>query len=280
VWLLGRHRLVCGDCRAAGGLMPATGGASVNLAFTSPPYASQRAYDESSGFQPIDPDHYVEWFESVQRNVRAVLAADGSWFVNIKEHCDDGQRSLYVKDLTIAHVRRWGWRFVDELCWVRSGVPGKWANRFKNGWEPVLHYAAQATIKFIPERVGHASTDVFDYSPRNPKTQSGFISDAVSGRREGIALPSNVMQIEVAHSDPDRAHTAEFPVALPAFFIRAYTDPSDTVLDPFIGSGTTLIAAEQLNRSCVGIELSPAYCDVIIQRWEQLTGGKAERESS
>ena len=98
-------------------------------------------YDESSGFRPIPPDEFTDWFEDVQSSVHAVLADDGSWFVNIKEHCDGGQRHLYVKDLTIAHVRRWGWRYVDELCWVTGGFPGKFDERFKNGFEPVFHFA-------------------------------------------------------------------------------------------------------------------------------------------
>jgi len=125
IWLLGPHRIICGDCRDHGIVEKLLAGTAVNVAFTSPPYASQRAYDESSGFRPIPPDEYADWFEDVQGNVRAHLAEDGSWFVNIKENAHDGQRDLYVKDLTIAHVRRWGWRFVDEFSWMRPGPPAR-----------------------------------------------------------------------------------------------------------------------------------------------------------
>lgn len=69
-------------------------------------------------------------------------------------------------------------------------------------------------------------------------------------------------------------HPAQFPVELPFEHIKAF---GLDVYDPFLGSGTTLIAAEQLNRKCYGLEISPAYCDVIVQRWETLTGGKATR---
>jgi DNA modification methylase len=74
------------------------------------------------------------------------------------------------------------------------------------------------------------------------------------------------------------AHEAAFPPDLPAFFIKAYSDKGDNVYEPFCGSGTTLIAAEQLSRKCYGMEISPAYCDVIVKRWETLTGKKATRQ--
>ena len=84
-----------------------------------------------------------------------MLAPEGSYFLNIKEHADEGERNLYVKELVIAHRRQWGWRFVDEFCWRKTdnGVPGGWGNRFKNAWEPVFHFARQQQIKFRPESV-------------------------------------------------------------------------------------------------------------------------------
>ena len=66
------------------------------------------------------------------------------------------------------------------------------------------------------------------------------------------------------------------PVALFAKMLENSTTAKSLIHDPFLGSGTTLIAAEQLNRKCYGMEISPAYCDVIVKRWETLTGRKAE----
>jgi hypothetical protein len=147
VWKIGRHRLICGDCRDHATVARLFEGAVANMAITSPPYASQRAYDPSSGFRPVPPGEYITWFRDVAANMAAFLAPDGSYFLNIKEHADGGQRNLYVKKLTIAHVEQWGWRFVDELCWRKTddGVPGGWGNRFKNAWEPVLDYASYCT---------------------------------------------------------------------------------------------------------------------------------------
>ena len=72
-------------------------------------------------------------------------------------------------------------------------------------------------------------------------------------------------------------HPAVYPVELPRAYIEACSASGDIVVDPFLGSGTTMIAVEQLGRTCYGIEISPAYCDVCVTRWENLTGKKAER---
>jgi DNA modification methylase len=302
VWVIGSHRLICGDCRDRSVVERLMGGALVNVCITSPPYAKQRDYDPSSGFVPVPPEEYAAWYRAVAAGIETVLAPDGSYFLNIKEHADDGERNLYVKDLVIAHRRQWGWRFVDELCWRKTdnGVPGGWGNRFKNAWEPVFHFCRQQQIKFRPEAVGHESEDCFDYSPNNPKSTSGSgllgtgprgaaadggpnqdawrrshnnLSAATNpeGRHTGIARPSNV--VEVKSESSQGAHSAPFPRALVEFFLKAYSDPGDVVFDPFMGSGTTMAAAHVLGRAGYGCEISPAYCDVIVRRMINLGAG-------
>jgi DNA modification methylase len=298
IWVIGNHRLICGDCREFGTVQKVLGGRPVNVCITSPPYASQRAYDPSSGFRPVPPEEYVAWYADVAANVAAVLAEDGSYFLNIKEHAEDGERNLYVKDLTIAHRRQWGWRFVDELCWRKTddGVPGGWGNRFKNAWEPVFHFCRDEKIKFRPKAVGHWSDDCFDYSPHNPKSTSGSgllgtgprgaaadlgknheswqttrrNANNLEGRHGGIARPSNVIEVKTESSQG--SHSAPFPRALVEFFVKAFSDPGDLIFDPFLGSGTTIAAAHLLDRAGCGVEISPAYCDVILHRIEHLTG--------
>jgi hypothetical protein len=205
----------------------------------------------------------TEEFQQAYRKARR-----GSYFLNIKEHAEEGQRHLYVKDLTIAHVRQWGWRFVDELCWRKTdnGVPGGWQNRFKNAWEPIFHFSRQPQIKFRPEAVSHASEDVFGYSPENPKSRSGswLLGCGPRAEGEGLARPSNV--IEAKAEGGQGTHSAPFPRAIPEFFIRAFSDPGDVVGDVFLGSGTVLVGAALLDRIGYGTELSPAYCDVVVRR--------------
>jgi len=286
-WLIGKHRLVCGDCREIRVVRLLFDNAWANVAITSPPYATQREYDRTSGFKPIPPDEYVEWYKAVAFGIESVLAPDGSYLLNIKEHASDGERSLYVKDLLLAHKRQWGWRFVDEFCWRKTdnGVPGGWNNRFKNAWEPVFHFCRQQQIKFRPEAVSHQSDDCFDYSPSNPKSTSGsgLLGTGARGdaagksgstdadrRHTGMARPSNV--IEAKTESTQGSHSAPFPRALVDFFLKAYSDAGDLVFDPFMGSGTVMASAHGLGRTAYGCEISPAYCDVILRRMINLAG--------
>jgi site-specific DNA-methyltransferase (adenine-specific)/site-specific DNA-methyltransferase (cytosine-N4-specific) len=276
LYILGDHRLLCGDCRDFTTVAKLLDGSKINVAVTSPPYASQRKYDESSGFKPIKPEEYVNWYRDVAANIMANLADDGSYFLNIKEHCEGGQRSLYVKDLTLAHVREWGWQFNDELIWIHGGIPGEVHTKFKNQWEPIFHFTKGQKIKIRPYAVAHES----DYVPHggggNLASQQGTGKagkDFQEGVGPGMALPGNVLSI--GKNKEALGHAAAFPVALPEFFIKAFSDSQDVIFDPFMGSGTTLMAAEKNGRIAYGTELSPAYCDVIVTRWEQATGKKA-----
>jgi len=284
LWLLGDHRVLCGDSTKAEDVARVMVGESVNVAITSPPYASQRDYDTSSGFKPVSPDNYVIWFEPVQKNILHHLAGDGSWFLNIKEHCEDGQRVLYVKDLVIAHVREWGWSFIDEFVWRHGGTPKGVKRRFKNAFEPVFQFAP-GRYKFFPDAVKRHSANVpkgdGSIVTRSYDKQGveGAFAKALRGEDRGspgLAYPSNCLSL--GHNHDALGHAAVYPVTLPTFFIKAYSEQKDLIYDPFLGSGTTLIAAEQLNRKCYGIEISPAYCDVIVDRWEKLTGKKAKRK--
>jgi len=303
VWLLGPHRVICGDCRSPDVVAHLLDGASVNVAFTSPPYADRRVYDATSGFLPIAPDAYVEWFAPVAANVAAHLAADGSFFVNIKPGVtpDGDDTELYVFDLVLAHVRAWGWHFATEFCWERAGVPKSVTRRFKNQFEPVYQFT-RGRWKMRPDAVRHASDNVptpggpgvgdtgwagaqggngamFGGARKRAHGVSGAVGEAIQGTNwqhgefiaAGMAYPGNRLS-SFAGSHTATGHTAAFPVGLPAFFVKAYTDEGDTIYDPFMGSGSTLLAAHNTGRIGYGAEISPAYCDVIARRWQTVTG--------
>lgn len=343
VWQLGPHRLLCGDARDPADVDRLLGDARVNLAVTSPPYADRRKYDESSGFVPIHPDAYVEWFAPVSANVAAHLADDGSWFVNIKAGAEGLDNELYVMDLVIAHVREWGWHWLTEFCWERNGVPKQVVLRFKNQFEPIYQFV-RGRPKMRPDAVMHASDDVIvPYGPGRGNTSwadpdsavvsQGQRGDVFAGQRagkgrgdtgwkdrqgneaggaipgfdgrrirehargftggsneelqgtgesigfgrgEGLAYPGNRLPT-FAGTHEATGHTAAYPVGLPAWFVRAYTDEGDVVFDPFLGSGSTLLAADENARICYGIELSPGYCDTILDRWERHDGEAPEK---
>lgn len=330
VWLLGGHRVMCGDSRDPGHVVQLLAGAVVNLAFTSPPYASQRKYDETSGFTPVPPDEYVEWFAPVAANVAEHLAADGSWFVNIKASADGLDTFLYVHDLVVAHAREWGWHYVTELVWRRIGVPKNVTRRFKNQFEPVFQFS-RGDFKMRPDAVRHESDSVpvptgpgagntswgckqggdedagsLNFGARSEKKRNGrwdsrqggngpmfrgTMSDAQGGSgavgptggehggRPGLAYPGNMLPT-FSGSHAATGHTAAFPVGLPRFFVLAYTDAGDTVYDPFMGSGSTLLAADLEERTAYGMEISPGYVDVICRRFEQMTGTVPVLEST
>lgn len=303
VWLLGPHRLMCGDCRSSSDVDRLLDDARINVAVTSPPYAEQREYDEASGFRPIPPDEYVAWFDAVQFNVAAHLADDGSWFVNIKPPGQGLDTHLYVFDLVIAHVRQWGWHFGTEFCWERTGVPKQVVLRFKNQFEPVYQFT-RARWKMRADNVRHLSDNAVKAfgpgrgntswaDPNSNVVSQGQSGDMFAGQRPargkgttgrasggvtiglsedvGLAYPGNRLPtFNSTHTAT--GHAAAFPVGLPAWFIRAYTDRGDNVFDPFAGSGSTLLAAHDEGRVGFGMELSPVYCDIICKRFQTLTG--------
>ncbi|MGD1073928.1 MAG: site-specific DNA-methyltransferase [Bryobacteraceae bacterium] len=156
---------------------------------------------------------------------------------------------------------------------------GRWPNRFKNAWEPLFHFARSTSIKFNPDAVSAPSDDVFEYSPDNPKSESGsglLGSGKRSNQHKGLARPSNV--IEVAAESAQGSHSAPFPRALVEFFVKAFSDPGDIIFDPCLGSGSTMAVAHVLGRIGYGCEISPGYCDVSVRRVQKLIGKPAVLE--
>jgi DNA modification methylase len=279
IWRIGEHVVICGDCREPATwqrLLQAANVDKVNGVFTSPPYAMQRK-DQYGG---VPTSEYVDWWEALQANVKANLAADGSFFVNIKEHTEDGSRTLYVFDLVCAMVRRWGWLYRDDFRWTHGGMPGdaEIMHRFKNQHEPIYWFASADKFKFRAKDVRHESDNAVLLSPGNPglerlQGKGSAMVGAKTGR--GLAYPGNVISVGKNTEDVG-GHAAAFPVALPDFFVRAYSDPGDVWVDPFLGSGTTIVAAHNNKRRGLGSEKLPKYLGVILERLQEVVGVKPE----
>ena len=87
-------------------------------------------------------------------------------------------------------------------------------------------------------------------------------------------IPDSVVRV-MRHKGNGLGHPAPFPVALPSEMLTAFSDPSEVAYEPFCGSGTSIIAAEQHGRRCMAMEISTAYCDVALKRWSKFTGRAA-----
>jgi len=240
---------------------------SIDLIFTSPPYADQR----KSTYGGIHPDKYVEWFLPISDELLRVLKPSGSFVLNIKERVVKGERSTYVLELIIA-MRKQGWLWTEEYMWhKKNSYPGKWPNRFRDSWERLLHFnknkkfAMYQTEVMVPmgdwakSRLKNLSKT--DKKRDESKVGSGFgknISNWVSREK---AYPSNVLHL--ATECNNKNHSAAFPEALPEWFIRLFTKKGDTVLDPFMGSGTTNFVANRMQRNSIGIEIKKEYYDMV-----------------
>ena len=262
-----RNRCLEGDCLTILPLLPDN---SVDLIMTSPPYADQR----KDSYGGVHPDKYVEWFLPIGAEFQRILKPEGSFVLNIKERVVDGERHTYVLELIIA-LRKQGWLWTEEYMWhKRNSSPGKWPNRFRDGWERCLHFTKSKKFAMYQEAVMVPMGDwknsrlknlsETDKRRDNSKVGSGFGKNISNWLGRDLAYPDNVLHM--ATECANKGHSATFPVELPGWFIRLFTQEGDVVLDPFMGSGTTALAAAQLGRTYVGIELKPEYIELARQR--------------
>lgn len=239
---------------------------SVDLAITSPPYAEKR----KKAYGGVPADKYVDWFLPISAALLRVLKPTGSFVLNIKEGTHRGERQTYVYELALA-LRKQGWLFVDEMIWHKTNpFPTGNRNRLKDGFERCYHFAKTKKFKFFPNEVRTKSTSKWagDNERRNNKGAHNTTNGSgmnMSRRIVGdLVRPSNVVRMAASSLNID--HPAVFPLGLPEFFIRLMTEPGDTVLDPFMGSGTTALAARGLGRRYEGVELSEDYLLLSVKR--------------
>lgn len=292
VWILGRHRVMCGDSTNATDVAQLMAGKLASLCFTSPPYAQQRDY-ASGGIG--------DW-DKLMQGVFSVLPVShqAQVLVNLGMVHRSGEWVPYW-DGWIDWMRAAGWRRFGWYVWDQGfGLPGDWSGRFAPSHEFVFHFdrpegesEASHSFVFHMNKTAVAPNKTHDKKPENIKTRragestmrgkdgklKAFSSPQASAQRKRI--PASVVRVtrQVGKVGPGLDHPAVFPVDLPGEFINAYTQPGDLVFEPFCGSGTQLIAAQKNGRSCCAMEIAALYADVAVRRWQNFTGQKATLEN-
>lgn len=259
--------LYLGDCKEQLRLLPDN---SVDLIFTSPPYADQR----KNTYGGIHPDKYVEWFLPITEQLLRVLKPTGTFMLNIKEKVVEGERSTYVIEL-ILEMRKQGWLWTEEFIWhKKNSYPGKWPNRFRDAWERLLQFNKDRKFNMYQEEVmvpmgDWAKSRLKKLSEKdkirdNSRVGSGFGKNISNWLNRDRAYPTNVLHLATECSNKN--HSAAFPEELPEWFIKLFTKENDTVLDPFMGSGTTLVVANRMRRNSIGIDIVPQYYEMVKQQ--------------
>lgn len=256
--------LYLGDCKEILSDLPDN---SVDLIFTSPPYADQR----KNTYGGIHPDEYVNWFAPIGEQLFRVLKPEGTFVLNIKERVVNGERSTYVIEL-ILEMKRIGWLWTEEFIWhKKNSYPGKWPNRFRDSWERLLQFNKSRKFNMYQEKVmvpmGNwakarlKKLSETDKKRDESKVGSGFGKNISNWINREMAYPTNVLHLSTECNNKN--HSAAFPEGLPEWFIKLFTKEGDTVLDPFMGSGTTNIVAGRMMRNSIGIDIVPEYFEMV-----------------
>ncbi|MBI4798514.1 MAG: site-specific DNA-methyltransferase [Desulfarculus sp.] len=254
-------------------LLPRLPRASVDLFFTSPPYADARAYSR------IHPDSYKDWFLPFAGAMFEATSPSGSLVLNIKNRVANsgplkGQRHPYVYELVLA-LQHIGWRWIETYIWAKpNAVPGRFGPRTKDSFEYVYHFARGAKPYFdlnavrVPYKADPAeiARRKLDRLGRR-NTQAGFGRDRTKTYLLGGADPGNVVSVPQTYNQyKGVAHTAAMPEGLAEFFVKVASPRGGIVIDPFAGSGTTMVVARRLGRRAGGFEIHEHFIEVARQR--------------
>ncbi len=264
LWLLGEHRLFCGDSTDGAAVARLMRGERAAMLFTSPPYGSQRNYT-TGGIGDWDA-----LMRGVFQHAGDALAEDGQILVNLGLTHRDNEWHPYWQGW-IEWMRTIGWRRFGWYVWDQGpGLPGDWNGRLAPSFEFLFHFNRQArqANKIVPCKWA-GDPLLMSGLRRADGTMSG---NSHEGRPiQEFRIPDNVVRI-TRHKERgiEVEHPAVFPVRLPEFLMRSYSAEHSTVLEPFAGSGTTILAGQRTGRRVRAIELAPAYVDLAIARWRQV----------
>lgn len=242
-----------GDCREILPLLP-----KVDLVFSSPPYGNQRDY-ELEGFV----------WDDVVPVAFAAINGTPQVLVNLGQFIEDGEVSLYWLRLIDA-MKRTGWAFAGFYVWDKLwGLPGDWNGRLAPSHEYIFHFWKQRANPNKTKKCVEPGKRIASVGMR---TRNGKTTDANGRVRCKFKVPDSVLRIPKAQTREVKeagGHPAVYPKALPAEIATIYSKDAETVLDPFLGSGTTLRACKDLGRRGIGIEIEEKYCEIAAERLRQ-----------
>lgn len=255
LWIMGRHRLVCGDATNVDDWAKLRVGDGFVL-FTSPPYNAGDASGLRDKYRPGVPKtnkFYDAYSDDLSGDEYVTLLSDTvtSAFTWVDTVAINVQPLAGSKRALLRWMNQWASHLVDIITWDKGRAaphiqPGIMASRYE--WIVILSRIENAS-RVVPHSSWQGKYSNVYQAP--PQSNNEYAS----------------------------VHGATFPVHLPEFVIGDMMNRSRGVVDCFMGTGTTIIAAEKLGRDGCGIELSPTYCDVIVRRWQEFTGKAATLEA-
>lgn len=263
-------RLVIGDCLQTLRKLPDE---SVDLVVTSPPYDGQPKYGNGEKYER---DWYAGFFMEVCVEILRVLKPHGSFVLNYRSKRHGDERGLLQYEL-IFWLRARGFLFCEDFVWGKPSPPPGRFNRFlKDAVEYCFQFAKTRDWQFFPEQcLSPARWDVKDRERRKRLAHNFERVNAPSGQGRkrvqagpDMVRPSTLLSFEPEFGTNPVRHPARFPLHLPRFFINLLSQPGQLVVDPFGGTGTTALAAEQLERRWMVVEIDPKYAQAVPERFE------------
>ena len=240
---------------------------SIDLIVTSPPYVMRRK-DTYGG---ITPEEYPDWIYQVGEEIFRILKPTGNFVLNINDTVEKGLRTTYVYEAVnkLSKLFRW----TDTFIWAKANpFPTGTKRRLKDGFEYCYWFTKTKDYKFFPDAMLVPSTSKYLESEKRRKnkgehrTSNGSGMDMSKRYISDMVRPSNVITLPT--DTTNHVHPAAFPLSLPTFFIKLMSEPGDVVFDPFMGGGTTLLAARQEGRNYIGCDIVKEYVDATKERLE------------
>jgi site-specific DNA-methyltransferase (adenine-specific) len=240
--------------------------ASVDLVVTSPPYAQQRRRQ----YGGVPEDEYPGWTADWMAKVRRLLKPTGSVAIVIRTHVTRGRISPYVLR-TRLKLHECGWDEPEEMIWIKPGSPPVGhKRRLRRSWENLLWFCQrdQGNKIYCDARANGLPSEQIGM---HVKKGLGDVWERLqTSPHRGIARSPDYVAVSTAANgrEPFNTHPAQFPVPLAEWLIRMLCPPGGLVLDPFVGSGSTCLAARNVCRRAIGVDRSAEYLEIARRRLE------------